>query len=147
MNLERDVYGRLTINGERQTLGRASVKLITQRFMEQYKLATYRGEKLQLIIEISDDPFTSASLMSREQQLEAEMQSLINTNQDDEAFPGVTLARVSEVMATREYSDYEHICEPSNRIGVEPSQITSIRQAYTDLFPDCVQHFPLWRDS
>lgn len=144
MNPERIVYGRLTINDDRIDLGRASVRVMMQRFIEQYAKKRYDGEKLRLTIELADDKLTT-TILSREAQLEQEAQQLY-VSPDEEVFPGVTAARAMEVMDTPEYIAYAHICEPANRIGVPDDTIEQVREAYKSRFSDCFDHFPLWRN-
>ena len=149
MNPNRAIYGRLTINDEKKSLGRApGINEMLQRIQQQYLKSEYRGENLRLIVELSFEEIPQfESIMSRQQQLEAEAQSMMITDQSEEVFPGITLARVNEVYFSPEYKAYEHVCAPENRIGLDESEIARIRQSYAERFPDCIDKFPLWRDS
>lgn len=147
MNPERIVFGRVTINGDKTSLGRAKFVTLLQRLAQTFHSKEYRGGKLQLIVEISDDPLPVATIMSREDQLTHELQTHMVTDPDEEAFPGVTISRMLQVIETTTYEQYNHICEPSHRVGLDRQTIQSIRDKYAEEFPDCVAHFPLWRDS
>lgn len=145
MNPNRIVHARLSLANDKIDLGRASFQEIIKRLIDQYANRRYQGDKLRLVLEISDDPLSLEPLLSREAQLEAEMLSLAVPD-SEEAFPGVTFARVHEVMASPIYEQYNHLCEPANRIGVPDSMIQSIKDQYSANFPDCIEHFPLWRN-
>lgn len=147
MNPSRNLYARMTLNGERKSLGCAPMNEIVTRLTSQYLKHKYDGNKLQLIVEISYDELPAESIMSREQQLESELASHMITDPAEELFPGVTVARMQQVIETELFEQYKHICEPSNRIGLDQSIIDDIRSRYRDEYPDCVAHFPLWRDS
>lgn len=145
MNPNRKTFGRLTINGDSISLGHATVREIIQRAIEQYGKKRYEGEQLKMAIEISDMKMAgNESVLTREQQLEAEMQSLF-TPVEAEVFPGVTAAEALEAFESPEYRAYEQICEPTKRIGVPDQTITEIREAYAQKFPNVFPHSPVWR--
>lgn len=145
MNPDRKVFGRMTLNGTKIDLGRANFSIVMQRLMEQYRNKRYEGEKLQIIVEIADDPLPATSIMSRDEQIAHEFANLPMAAPDEEAFPGVTMQRVAEVMSDPLYDQWNELCKPDNRIGIPQSHIDSIRDQYRTQFPDCFDHFPVWK--
>jgi len=144
MNLDRIVHGRLTINDEKISLGRASFATMLLRIGEQYDKKKYDGNQLRVIIEIGDKPM-SETLMSRDEQIAQEFASLPIADAGEEIFPGVTVAEAMAAMDTEVYQNYEHICEPANRMGMPDSHIQTIKSAFELNYPKLVGHSPIWR--
>lgn len=144
MNMDRPYFGRVTVNDSKIKLGKTELIEVLKRLVVQ--LSEHKSpstSRIQIIVELSTDPLPESSIMSREQTLALEMQSLI-VDDSEEVFPGVTAARVAEVMVTPEYEAYRLICEPDKRIGVPDHDIALIRSTYFSMFPDCIMYFPLW---
>lgn len=151
MNPNRTIYGRITINGDRKSLGKTmSLNPMLHRIAETYELTKYNGEDATILIELSYKEIPRfESLLSREQQLEQESLALIADPSDEvfESGSGVTAARAAEAFMSPEAKEYAFLCEPQNRIGVPISHIEQIRETYKSTFPDVFPYFPVWRNS
>lgn len=145
MDLDKHLFGRLTIGSERIGLGNANVPILMQRIISQLQRAK-PGKTIRIVIELSNERLPEASIMNREQALTNEMSQLM-ADQSEEAFPGVTVERVQEVMSTQCYQEYARICEPHARIGLDADYIAERKDAYQRLYPDCAPHFPRWVES
>ena len=144
MNFNRPVYGKITIGSHKIDLGRAPTMMeMMKRLLEQAKSAKITEDQI-MIIEFAYQILPKNLTLSREALLEQELQSMMLTDLTEEVYPGVTLARVHEVMETEIFTQYYEICQPDKRIGIDDSSINKIKQTYELEFPDCVDHFPLW---
>lgn len=147
MNFDREYFGRLTIHDSKIDLGFAPLAIVLQRATNQLmKAKTPNAAALNIAIELSTSKLPDVGILSREQSLLNEMQSLA-VDDDEEIYPGITASRVAEVFDTPECAAYRKICEPANRIGLTPEECDAIRGAYASRFPDCFPHFPKWLDS
>lgn len=150
MNLDRNLFGRVTINDQQISLGHAPIVELAKRLIEQYRRAkSSNSGRISIIVEISERQLLDSSLMNDEQRLLNEFNSLISSFDPDEPtdWPGITMGRVAEVSSSPEYQRYQMIAtNPSRRIGLSHNEINQIKSAYFDLFPDCAPHFPTWID-
>ena len=147
MNPTRKMFGRITINGKRESLGASPYPILIQRAIQLMDRSRVDGKEIFVTFEISSIPLPEASIFSRESQIEQSLASLMITDADEESpFPGITIGRVAEVMSSPEYQGYALVCEPDKRIGVPDSHIELLRTQYQLFAPDCFEHFPKWVD-
>ena len=148
MNINRPLYGRITIGNDRKSLGFATFDELMTRAVHTF-VTTKSRASINIVLEVSENQLPATTLMNDEQRIESEFTALLAQADLDEdtAWPGIKLSRVVEVSATPEYLAYQSIAtNPSRRIGVDQSTIDSIKSAYFELAPDCAPHFPSWID-
>lgn len=149
MNPNRAIYGRLTINGEKKSLGKApGINEILQRIQQQFIKHEYRGNDLKLLVELSFDELPKfESLMTREQQLEAEFAQMSQVDPDaiflEET--GLTHKQLSIICADPLFIQYQEICDPAKRMGLDESFIARIRDEANAKFEPHLHHLAKWR--
>lgn len=150
MNLDRKLFGRVTLNSQTVSLGHAPIIELAKRLIEQYRLAkSPNSGKVSILVEISHEQLSAAGLLSDEQRLMNEFNQLLSTSSQDEEtdWPGITMSRVAEVSSTPEFQAYQLIAtNPNKRLGLTALQIERIKLAYFAIAPDCAPHFPTWVD-
>ena len=151
MNLDRKLFGRVTIDSKPISLGHATIVDLAKRLIEQYRLARASPNgKVSILVEISHDRIPELGLLDEEQQLLRQFNSMLNESSLDEPtdWPGITMSRVVEVSAMPEFEAYKLLAtNPNKRLGLTQLQIERIREAYRRAAPDCFEHFPKWIDS
>lgn len=144
MNPDTPLYGRITTGQTRTSLGRAAISTLMIRAMEQIR-KTRHAETLVIQIELSPSKLQDSSTFDRHSILAAEQAQLaVDSSSGESPFPGISLARVAEAIASPEYAAYEKICDPEQRIGLNEATIKSITESYSSAFPDCFSSFPRW---
>lgn len=148
MNLDRKLYGRLTIGKTQISLGFADPVELCRRLLEQYRTHKSSSSNISVIIEWSSEQL-AASLLSDDQRVIHEFNQLMTLSSPDDPtdWPGITIGRVAEVSVTPEYQAYNLIAtHPDRRIGLTHEEIEAIKRAYFEAYPDCAPHFPKWID-
>lgn len=141
------LFGRITFGSNRISLGRESTSELLMRAAEQIRKNRI-GDDTVIQIEICRNRLPDASSFNRAALLEQELAANIITDPKVESpFNGISVGRVCDVMALKEYEAYESICKPDQRIGLSNQEIDSIKKAYELAAPDCFDHFPKWIDS
>lgn len=147
MNPNRTMYGRITINGKRTDLGRSEFTNMLIRATQIYQNTKATGGDYLMQIELATNPLLESTTFSHTQVLEQSLAAITITDDDsDSVFPGITIGRVKEVMATPEYERYAMLCDPAKRLGIEDDVIELVKGSYRGMFPDCAEHFPLWNE-
>ena len=147
MNTDRPIYGRLTVAGNKHSLGHAP------NLFEAFRRAAVSLSNLRvtdahtILIELSFSKLADSTILDRETQLLHEMKDHMLTDPNIEIYPGVPLSRMHEAMMSPEYDAYNAVCQPDKRIGLDPETILQIKKSYEAAWPDCYRHFPLWVDS
>lgn len=146
MSPDTPLFGRITIGSNRINLGRGGFSLLMTRATEQ--LQKHRvGDDTVIQIECSRNRLQDATTFDKLQVIEQQLGAQIVTDLDSESpFPGITIGRVAEAMASPEYTAYEAICDPHKRMGLTQGDVEDIRGRYELLFEDCFPHFPKWID-
>lgn len=148
MNPLRPLFGRITINSKRTDLGHAPISQLFLRATQIFQSQRSSSPDITIVMEVSAAKLPDSSIMNREMQIEQSLAAQIVTNPDEESpFEGITIGRVTEVMATREYEQMAHICIPANREGLTVDEIENIKYRYRIEYPDCAPHFPRWVES
>ncbi len=148
MNPQRNLFGRITINGKRTDLGHTTLSTMFIRAAQVYNSTQSRSPDINIILELSGAKLPDSSIMNREAIIEQSVAAHIVTDPNEESpFEGITMGRVQEAMASPEYQTWAHYCLPDNRLGVTSGDIVSAEAAYIERFPDCSPHFPKWVDS
>lgn len=152
MNPNRELYGRITLNGEKKSLGRApSLNELLRRVAVEYTNHKYQGEKLVGIIELSYEKLPAeATIMSREDQLAHELMTHTKSYEEaknDVMENGLTWARMCEIMEHPEWDYYVRLCQPANRIGIADSEIERIRGVMQAAFDDDYKLVRNWIDQ
>jgi len=146
MNPSRQLYGRITLNGDVKSLGFATFQDLVLRAAHAYSQHKSRAE-INIVIEVSEKQL-STSILSAEARLEQEFNQIFALpNSDEESqWPGITIGRVAACVSSATYRAYADLAtEPDNRIGVSQFEIDQICAAYAEEFPDCAPHFPVWK--
>lgn len=144
MNPDTPLFGRITINSKRISLGRAPVTSLMIRAVEQMRKVRHREDML-IQIELSPSRLMESSTFDRLSVMEQQLAERVITDGDtDSPFEGIKVGRVAEAMESPEYEAYAEICDPVKRQGLSDDQIRLIRDAYEAKFPDCACHFPFW---
>lgn len=121
---------------------RGAIKSIYDSFVD----ATNR--KVMMNIEISNQPFTTNSLLSRDQQLEQESLSMAITDPDTILYPpNVTLRECNEAWESPEGQAMFKYQRAENRMGVDPDQLALIKRNYELKYPRVAAHGPKWTDT
>jgi hypothetical protein len=148
MNPHRRLYARLTINDKKYDLkSPPGIAELAQRLAAQYRAHKYTGEKLVGILEFSFEPLPNLSILSREQQLEAEFDSMINKDPDNIIFEetGLTNRQLGEIWNDELFQTYQTLCEPEKRIGVDESFIQDIKLRAHEKFDPHLDLISKWR--
>lgn len=148
MNPNRGLFARITINGKRTDLGHATIHQLFLRAAQVYAGARVSGSELLIVLEASGAKLPDSSILNKEAIVEQQLLGHTVTDPEEESpFPGITIGRVQEVMASPEYIAWSYFCDPANREGVDHGLMVQVRHAYEHTFPDCVGHFPLYVES
>ncbi len=146
MSPDSKVYGRVTIGGNRVSIGHASVSVMLIRAGQEIQKAKHRAEMV-IQIELSPTRLLDATTFDKAAKIEHELSTHFITNPDeDSGFPGVTIRRLTEAMDSPEYKAYAEICDPEKRMSLNEEFIQDTIQAFEVRFPDCFQYFPKWVD-
>lgn len=144
MSPDTPLFGRLTLGGNRINLGRGGFNVLMIRAAEQLKKLRV-GDDTVIQIECSRNRMQDASTFDKLQVIEHQLAAKTITDPSTESpFPGVTVGRVNEAMASQEYAAYAEICDPIKRLGLTKFFIDGTRLAYEQCFPDCAPYFPKW---
>ena len=146
MNPNREIYGRMTINGERKSLGAApNFMELTRRLATQYNKWPSNG-KCTGILEFSYEPLPEETIVDKETQLAHEMQALMVTDPNEMLDIGITAGRLDEITDDADFHLYSRMCVAANRVGVPDSEISRIRQACADKFGEDHTKIRFWQD-
>jgi hypothetical protein len=142
MSPDTPMFGRITIGTNRISLGRAGTTTLLVRVSEQMRKLRATEESI-IQIELSRSPLPDATTFDRLARQEQQFAERIETDPTAESpWPGITIGRVSECMASPEYEAFNEICDPEKRMLLTPEQINEIQWAYQRAYPDCARHFP-----
>jgi hypothetical protein len=148
MNLQRQLFGRLTINGKRYDLGYTTMSQLLLRLAQVYSAHRSSSQELIVTFEASGTKLPDSSVLNREQMLEQSLAaSIVNDPNEESPFEGISMGRVQEVMLSPEYEAWAYYCLPANREGITHDLIEFAQIAYRDKFPDCAPHFPKYIES
>jgi hypothetical protein len=144
MSPDTPLFGRVTINGNRVSLGRAGTTTLLIRLAQQLrKIRPTDDTVIQVELSRNNLPdSTTFDKLAREEQQFAER--VITDKDAPSPWPGVSVGTVALAMESLEYIAYNEICDPEKRMGMSDSEIQRITDAYATLFPDCISHFPKW---
>lgn len=145
MSPDTPLFGRMTIGTNRVSLGRAGSTTLLVRVSEQLrKLRPNDATVIQ--IELSRSPLPDSTTFDRLAREEQQFSERIITDPSAPSpWPGITVGTVAQAMASPEYEMYNEIAaDPNKRIGMSPEEIQHIIDAYANMFPDCISHFPKW---
>lgn len=146
MSPDLPLYGRITINAARTSLGRADVATMMIRAMEQVR-KTRKTDEVMIQIEMSLVKLPDSTTFDRAALIENQLAAATIVDDNAESpFPGITVGRVAECMASPEYEAFAAICEPANRIGLTQDDLDRIAAPYIEKYFDCSHHFPKWID-
>lgn len=147
MNINRPLFGRITINNKTTSLGKGTIGDMITRIHEQYAKAPFIKDTNPFIIEMSFHKLPDGKmLMTREQQLEHEMQSLMNTDLDAKVIDDkYSIREAEEVMKDSLYEEYKVLCDPAKRIGVDNDYILRIKHEYETKYGDLGTTICRWR--
>lgn len=146
MSPDTPMFGRITINANRISLGRCGTSMLLVRVAQQLRKIRPSDDTV-IQIELSRNNLPDSTTFDKLASAERQLGERIITNMDAASpFPYITVGRVAEVMATPEYEAYDAICVPEKRMTLSQSDIDRIIQAYVKVAPDCVSHFPKWID-
>lgn len=138
------MFGRVTIGANRISLGRAGTTTLLIRVAEQLRKIRPADDTV-VQIELSRNLLPDATTFNQLARAEAQFAERVIVDPTLESpFPGITIGRVAEVMATPEYEAYEAICEPDKRMSMTLEEIREIIRAYSEIAFDCITHFPKW---
>lgn len=147
MSPDTPMFGRITVGGNRTTLGRGGSTVLLMRVAEQLRKIR-PNEDAVIQIELSRTPLPDATTFDKLARVEQSIATHIETDPDAASpWPGVTVGTVALAMASHEYVAYEEICDPHKRAGLTESEIERIVYAYSTMWPDCISHFPKWIES
>lgn len=149
MNIDKELHGLMTINGESQTLGYATYDELVMRSITHFKRTKAKNSKYSITIEISESPINGDSEKSQLARAEAEFNSMHATPEElaEEMYPGWTATQVLTAMETKEFQDYRFFAnDPAKRIGAD-EQIKAAKQAFESKFPGLIHHCPPWIDA
>lgn len=147
MNLDRPLFGRVTINAKKIDLGRANLTTLFLRASESIRM-TRNATEINLVLEMSHAKLPDSTLLTKEVIVEQAFAAHIQTDLTaDSPFEGLTIGRVTEAMESTAYTQYAHLCNPDNRVGVSQETINRVIGSYMKHFADCALHFPKWIDS
>jgi len=148
MNPQRQLYGRITINGNRTDLGFTTLNTMFIRAAQVYARTQSRSPDINIIMELSAAKLPDSSILNREAIIEQSLAAQIVTDPNEESpFEGISIGRVQEAMTSPEYILWYQYCQPDVRIGIDPQEIQLAKDAYMKAFPDCAPHFPKWIES
>lgn len=147
MNQEQKLYLRITQNGELseqiEVLDfRGALKAIYDSFVE------HNARKVMMNVEISNHPFTSNSLLNREQELEQSILSQAIEDPDTIIYqPDVTLRECQEAWASPEGQAMFKYQRAESRMGIDPDLLADLKKKYESKFPRVAPHGPKWTSS
>lgn len=144
MSPDTPLFGRITLNGNRISLGRGGTTTLFVRALEQIRKLRV-GDDMVIQIEMSRGPLPDATTFDKLARAEQQLSERVITDTDAPSpFPGITVGRVAEVMMTPEYERMNEICDPEKRMTMTPQEINEIQWAYQKVAPDCWRFFPVF---
>lgn len=144
MSPDTPMFGRITIGANRTSLGRAGTTTLLIRVAEQLRKVRPSDDTV-VQIELSRNLLPDSTTFDKLSRAEAQFaERVIADPTTASPFPGITVGRVAEVMATPEYEAFEAICEPEKRMSMTLEEIREITAAYSEVAFDCITHFPKW---
>lgn len=144
MNTEQRLWLRITQAGvvteQLEVLDfRGAIQSIIESFSD------HNARKVMMNIEISNQPFTTNSLLTREQELEQSIMSQALTNENEIIYePDVTLRECNEAWASPEGQLMFKYQRAESRIGIDAETLNRIRSDYESKYPRVAAHGPLW---
>lgn len=146
MSPDTPLFGRLTVGGNRVSLGRAGTTVLLIRVAQQLRKIRPADDTI-IQIELSRNNLPDSSTFNRQAREEQLFAERVIVNPDEMSpFPGITIGRVAEVIASPEYEAFNEICDPEKRMTLSPAEIEQIRNDYLAIARECFQHFPKWID-
>jgi hypothetical protein len=147
MSPDTPMFGRVTINGNRISLGRAGTTTLLIRLAQQLRKVRPSDDSV-IQVELSRNNLPDSTTFDKLAREEQQFAERVITDRDAlSPWPGVTVGTVALAMESPEYIAYNEICDPQKRIGMSDLKIQRIIDAYATLFPDCISHFPKWIES
>jgi hypothetical protein len=147
MSPDTPMFGRITINANRISLGRAGTTTLLIRVAQQLRKLRPTDDAV-VQIELSRNNLPDSSTFNKLAREEQQFAARVITDLDAPSpWPGVTVGTVARAMESPEYIAYNEICDPQKRMRLSDAEIQRIIDAYATLFPDCISHFPKWIES
>lgn len=149
MNPNRELYGRIVINGESKSLGFANIDDLLFRIRNTYHNFKSGNGRCDIHIRVSNNPIDENSEQSELGKLEAEFHNFVASQNDPAEIlhndPDVTRAQVEAAISSTEWADYSfYATQPDKRIGVDNEEIKRVRAAWSDTYPDVAHHISPW---
>lgn len=142
MSPDTPMFGRMTIGANRVSLGRGGTTTLLVRVAEQLRKLRPSDDTV-IQIELSRNHLPDTTTFDKLARAEQQLAERIVTDLDAESpFPGITIGRVAEIMATPEYERMNEICDPEKRMLLTPEEINEITWAYQRIAPDEWPFFP-----
>lgn len=138
MRLDREHFGRVTINGTQVDLGHAPFSVMLRRVMEQYLKHQAVNKRSRVLIEFSEERITSD--IDPLKRLEMEFQPEYNSR-DEEVSPGITMGALADAVTEPTFQRWQLIsCTPANRMKLSGEEVAAIRDEFDSKYPG-------WRDA
>lgn len=152
MNLDRKLFARVTIAGNKINLGYAALDELMMRVTREYVKTKASSGEYQVIVELSTSQLPESPIMNREDQLLHEMQSLYMDDSEVihelESGETITARMIADAFSEPVYMRYYHVCDPQNRVGMNQGVIDEAKSEFDEKYPHWREaNQPGWIDS